>query len=74
MWKGIGVQCYRVKERVCLVMDKFSPKKIDKEIISIRVSVDLLKRVDDEATKADISRNEMINQCIDYALGHLEKQ
>ncbi|MBQ0015263.1 MAG: ribbon-helix-helix protein, CopG family [Oscillospiraceae bacterium] len=55
-------------------MDKFSPKKIDKEIISIRVSVDLLKRVDDEATKADISRNEMINQCIDYALGHLEKQ
>lgn len=52
-------------------MDKFAPKKIDKEIISIRVSVDLLKKVDAEATKADISRNEMINQCIDYALKNI---
>lgn len=52
-------------------MDKFMPKKIDKEIISIRLSNNLLKRIDAEATKADISRNEMINQCIEYALKNI---
>lgn len=55
----------------CGSMDKFMPKKIDKEIISIRLSNNLLKRIDAEATKADISRNEMINQCIEYALKNI---
>lgn len=33
----------------------------------------LLKKVDENAAKADLSRNELINQCILFALDHLKK-
>ena len=52
--------------------DSFSPKKEEKEVISIRMSIELLKRVDDSALMYDMSRNEFLNQCIQYALEHLE--
>lgn len=54
-------------------MELFSPKKQDKEVISIRLPSELLHRVDMESAKVDISRNEFINQCIEFALNHLDK-
>ena len=55
-------------------MEQFSPKIQDKEVISIRLPVELLKTVDENANKADISRNEFINQCIVFALEHIEEK
>ena len=54
-------------------MEQFSPKKQDKDVISIRIPVELLKTVDEESAKADISRNEFINQCIVFALKNLKE-
>ena len=53
-------------------MEVFTPKKPDKEVISIRIPSDLLETVDKNAAKSDISRNEFINQCIQFALEHLK--
>lgn len=53
-------------------MEKFIPQKQDKEVISIRLSSDLLKSIDENAGRADISRNEFINQCIIFAMKHIE--
>ena len=54
-------------------MNVFLPKKPDKEVISIRISSELLKTVDENAAKVDISRNEFINQCILFALAHMQE-
>lgn len=53
-------------------MEKFVPKKYEKEVISMRISTELLETLDDKASKIGISRNELINQCIIYALAHME--
>lgn len=53
-------------------MEVFMPKKPDKEVISIRIPSDLLEQVDKSAAKSDISRNEFINQCIVFAIDHLQ--
>jgi len=55
-------------------MNVFLPKKPDKEVISIRLPSELLKTVDENAAKADISRNEFINQCIQFAIEHMEEK
>ncbi len=55
-------------------MGYFTPQKPDKEVISVRLPAELLKTVDQEAAKTDISRNELINQCILYALDNLKKE
>ncbi len=49
-------------------MSEFKPVKQEKTIISIRLDVDLLKKIDELAYKTDISRNELIIQCIDFAI------
>lgn len=54
-------------------MKNFKPAKQEKTIISIRIDSDTLKLIDDLSTKTDISRNEFIVQCIDFALENLEK-
>ena len=54
-------------------MSVFVPKKTDKEVISIRLPSKLLGEVDTHAAKADISRNEFINQCIIFALQNIKK-
>ena len=54
-------------------MGQFVPKKQDKEVISIRISCETVRTVDAQATKFDISRNEFINQCILFALEHMEQ-
>ncbi len=54
-------------------MEKFIARKPDKEVISMRIPTDVLHILDDKALKAGISRNELINQMIIYALGHMEE-
>ncbi len=54
-------------------MNDFNPKKEEKTVISIRLNVDILKTVDELSLKTDISRNELIIQCIEYALKNLNK-
>lgn len=54
-------------------MGRFIPKKQDKEVISIRISAETVRTVDAQAAKFDISRNEFINQCILFALEHMEQ-
>lgn len=49
-------------------MDLFKPVKQEKTVISIRLDVDTLKDIDDIAKETDISRNELIIQCIEFAL------
>lgn len=44
----------------------------EKVVISIRMKESRLKKIDELAGKTDISRNEFINQCIEYALSNLE--
>lgn len=54
-------------------MDKFVARKPEKEVISMRISVETLKIVDDKAAEIGISRNELINQMIQYALDNIDK-
>lgn len=53
-------------------MKFFIPQKQDKEVISIRLPSELLKEIDANAAKSDISRNEFINQCIVFAMSNLK--
>lgn len=53
-------------------MPKFVAHKPEKEVISMRISLSKLKIIDEKATKIGISRNELINQMIDYALTNME--
>ena len=55
------------------IMNEFKPVKQEKTVISIRLDTDLLKSVDNHSMRVDISRNEFIVQCIEYALKHLDK-
>ena len=54
-------------------MEKFLPRKPEKVVISTRLSLELLEEVDRRAAEFDISRNELINQCITFALAHMEE-
>ena len=53
-------------------MEKFSPKRQEKEIISLRLAVETLSKIDEKAERTGISRNEFINQCIAFALAHMD--
>ncbi len=55
-------------------MNKFKPIKNNNEkiVISIRINSNTLNKIDKEASKIDISRNELITQCIEFALDNIE--
>lgn len=53
-------------------MAVFNPRKPEKEVISMRIPKDVLEILDQKSAQADISRNEFINQCILFALAHME--
>lgn len=57
-------------------MDKFIPSKENNEkvVISMRLDSKLLEIIDKEASIVDISRNEFISQCIEYAIKNMEKK
>lgn len=55
-------------------MANFVPKKPEKDVISVRISTELLAELDEKAAANDISRNELINQCIRFALSNMENE
>lgn len=48
------------------------PQKIEKDVISMRIDMDLLNKIDYLASDIGISRNELLNQCITFALEHVD--
>lgn len=54
-------------------MAKFIARKPEKEVISLRISTDILQEIDTKAADVEISRNELINQMIAYALNNMEE-
>lgn len=54
-------------------MEKFVARKPEKDVISLRIAVDTLREIDRKAAAIDISRNELINQMITYALANMEE-
>ena len=54
-------------------MEKFVARKPEKEVISMRISTDTLRVLDDKAVETGISRNELINQMILFALANMEE-
>ena len=53
-------------------MEKFVPQKDEKNVISLRISYSLLQEVYEKAVQFEMSRNELIIQCIQYALAHTD--
>lgn len=53
-------------------MARFIIKKVEKEVISMRISSDILAKLDKMADESDISRNELINQMILFAMEHMD--
>ena len=54
-------------------MAKFIARKPEKEVISMRISTDTLQILDNKANEIGISRNELINQMILFALENMEE-
>ena len=52
-------------------MPKFVARKPEKEVISMRIDSEVLKDIDNKAVAVGISRNELINQMILYALSNM---
>lgn len=50
----------------------FKPSKQEKTVISIRIDTKLLNKIDFVSNESDISRNELIIQCIEYAFKNLK--
>lgn len=53
-------------------MKKFIARKPEKEVISLRISSDILKTIDNKSPEIGISRNELINQMIQYSLDNMD--
>ena len=57
-------------------MEKFQPTsksgKIEKVVITIRIEDYRVEELDRIASKVNISRNELISQCLDFAIKNLE--
>ena len=51
-------------------MSKFEPTKNEKIVISIRIDKEQLNIIDEISKRIDISRNEVINQCLEYAINN----
>jgi len=48
--------------------------KQEKVVISVRINEAVLNTIEQALINTDISRNEFINQAIEYALDHMEKK
>ena len=54
--------------------NKFVPKIPDKSVISIRLDNELIASLDELANNQKISRNELVSQCIVFALENLDER
>jgi len=52
-------------------MKNFIPKSYKKEQITIRLDIKTLARLDQISKANELSRSELINQCVDYALENM---
>lgn len=52
-------------------MSVFIPKQYKKEQVTVRMRFDELDQIDQLASRFGLSRSELINQCIVYALDHM---
>ena len=53
-------------------LEKFIAYKPEKEVISLRIPIEILRYIDNKSATIGISRNEMINQMIVYALRNMD--
>ncbi len=63
---------YTFTSREVLFLTKFTPRKPEKEVISLRLAIATLEDIDRKAAEIGISRNELINQMITYALVNMD--
>ena len=63
---------YNMQEKGGGLMEPFVVKKQEKEVISMRLPLDTLREIDYRATQAGVSRNELLNQMIAYALAYFK--
>ena len=68
---SIAYQIYFSREEA-VILAKFTPRKPEKEVISLRLAISTLEEIDQKAAEIGISRNELINQMIMYALLNME--
>lgn len=64
---------YNYRKEILWHMKNFKPIKQEKAVISIRLDVDVLKTIDRLSNDIDISRNEFIVQCINFALDNFKE-
>jgi hypothetical protein len=53
-------------------MKNFIPKSKSTDCISIRIQSDRLELINSIASEYTMSRNQLLNQCIDFALKHMQ--
>lgn len=53
-------------------MAGFIPRNYTKQQVTVRIDENTLKRVDELAAQLKISRSDLVNQCIEYALDRIE--
>ena len=53
------------------LMPQFKQQKEEKEVISLRLSTNMIKELDEKAAVYDMSRNEFIVQSIRFALDNI---
>jgi len=64
--------CIIQKYKEVIFIATFKPTGLsEKIVVSIRMDKDKLEQVDDIAHQTNISRNELLLQCIDFAIDHL---
>lgn len=51
-------------------MLNFIPKQYKKDPVTIRIPTEKLKEIDRLAARLHMSRSELVNQCIAYAMRH----
>jgi len=56
------------------MVDKFIPKIPDRSVISIRLENELIANIDELSKNKKMSRNELIKQCIVFALQRLDEK
>ena len=62
-----------ISKKVVYIMIKFNPSnKSEKIVITIRIEDYRVEELDKIASKLNISRNELISQCLDFAVKNIE--
>ena len=65
---------YYIEKRKYNYMVQFNPQKEEKEVISLRISTNMIKELDEKANLFEMSRNELIIQSIRFALDNINKE